>query len=103
MNKLSKISNSIPAFFSALFNKNTPFSAKLAVIAAIVYAVAPADFVTDLIPFLGWFDDALVMTVLFAIANKLIPDVVKESEKVDQARESREDYIDDVDYEVMED
>lgn len=94
MNKLNRIRTSIPAFFKALKNKNTPVPAKVAVIIAIAYAVMPADMVVDAIPFLGWFDDALVMTVLFSIANKMIPDYVMEKEK--------SEIIDDVNYETMD-
>lgn len=93
MNKFNKIRTSIPAFFRALTNKNTPASAKIAVLAAILYAILPADIVADFIPFLGWFDDAIVMTILFAIANKMIPDTVMEAKK-DQA-------IEDLDYEEV--
>ena len=94
MNKLNRLRTSIPAFFKALKNKNTPVPAKVAVIIAIAYAVMPADMVVDAIPFLGWFDDALVMTVLFSIANKMIPDYVMEKEK--------SEIIDDVNYETMD-
>lgn len=94
MNKFNRLRTSIPAFFKALKNKNTPIPAKIAVAVAIAYAVLPADVVVDAIPFLGWFDDALVMTVLFAIANKMIPDYVMEKEK--------NEVIDDVNYETMD-
>ncbi|MFO3717343.1 YkvA family protein [Anaerococcus sp. ENR1011] len=94
MNKFNRLRTSIPAFFKALKNKNTPIPAKIAVAVAIAYAVLPADVVVDAIPFLGWFDDALVMTVLFAIANKMIPDYVMEKEK--------NEVIDDINYEVMD-
>ena len=94
MNKFNRLRTSIPAFFKALKNKNTPIPAKIAVAVAIAYAVLPADVVVDAIPFLGWFDDALVMTVLFAIANKMIPEYVMENEK--------NEVIDDVNYEVMD-
>ena len=93
MNKFNRLRTSIPAFFKALKNKNTPIPAKIAVAVAIAYAVLPADVVVDAIPFLGWFDDALVMTVLFAIANKMIPEYVMEKEK--------NEVIDDINYEVM--
>lgn len=93
MNKFNKIRTSIPAFFKALTNKNTPITAKLAVIAAIAYAILPADLVVDVIPFLGWFDDALIMAILFGIANKMIPDAVIDHEK--------SEVIDDMDYEVI--
>ena len=95
MNKFNTIRTSIPGFFKALVDKNTPASAKIAVGLAILYAIMPADFVTDALPFLGWFDDAIVMTILFTIANKMIPDTVKEKEA------NKKTY--DVDYEVIED
>lgn len=52
------------------------------------------DLITDAIPFLGWFDDALVMTVLFTIANKMIPDYVMENET--------KEVIDDINYQVID-
>ena len=94
MTKFNKIRTSIPAFFKALKYKNTPIPAKIAVAVAIAYALLPADVVVDAIPFLGWFDDALVMTILFAIANKMIPDYVMDKEK--------NEIIDDINYEVMD-
>lgn len=94
MNKFNTIRTSIPAFFKALTNKNTPIIAKLAVVAAIAYAILPADLVVDAIPFLGWFDDAIVMTVLFSIANKMIPDYIMDAKK--------SEVIDDIDYEMID-
>lgn len=93
MNKFNRLRTSIPAFFKALKNKNTPVPAKIAVIIAIAYAVMPADMVVDAIPFLGWFDDAIVMTVLFSIANKMIPDYIMDAKK--------SEVIDDIDYEMV--
>ncbi len=92
---MNKIRTVVPAFFNALRNKETPMAAKLAVIAAILYAILPADIVTDIIPVLGWLDDAVVMTILIAVANKMIPDAVMDAEK--------QEVIDDVDYEVVDD
>lgn len=93
MNKFNTIRTSIPAFFKALTNKNTPITAKIAVIAAIAYAIMPADLVVDAIPFLGWFDDAILMSILFTIARKAIPDSVMDKEK--------SEVIDDVNYETL--
>ena len=93
MNKFNTIRTSIPAFFKALTNKNTPITAKIAVIAAIAYAIMPADLVVDAIPFLGWFDDAILMSILFTIARKAIPDSVMDKEK--------SEVIEDVNYETL--
>ena len=72
MNKFNTIRKSIPNFMKALFRKDTPLSAKLSVLIAIAYAILPADLVADVIPVLGWFDDAIVMTILFTVANNMI-------------------------------
>lgn len=93
MNKLNTIRTSIPAFMKALFNKNTPASAKIAVLAAVLYAVMPADLVADVVPFLGWFDDAIVMAILFTIAGKMVPDTVMDEKKEE---------IEDINYQEMD-
>ncbi len=48
-----------------------PWSALLSLLTALLYDVSPIDFVPDLIPLLGWFDDGVVTVVFvfFAIAS----------------------------------
>jgi len=81
MNKLMKIKNFIPTYFNAMKNKNTPISAKLLGIFAIVYAIAPADFIPDVIPFMGILDDAVVLPFLIYLTTKLIPDDIMDKKE----------------------
>lgn len=57
----------------ALFDKRTGWRARFAAGAALFYLIDPFDLVTDLIPLLGWLDDAAVASLGLWLASKLIP------------------------------
>lgn len=57
----------------ALFDKRSPWTAKAAAAAALVYLINPFDIAPDLIPFLGWIDDAIAVPLALWLATKLIP------------------------------
>ena len=59
--------------WAMLRHPDTPRSAKLAVLAAGLYVLSPVDFVSDLVPVLGWIDDGVVAALLLALAGKLMP------------------------------
>lgn len=77
--KLQEKINTIPLFFKALKNKETPILAKVMVIASIAYVVMPADVIADVIPFIGVLDDAIVLPFLIYLASKMIPEEIMES------------------------
>lgn len=74
--KFSKITNFIPSFVGAIFDKNTPISAKLMAILAIAYAIMPADLIADVIPVIGYLDDAIVFPLLIYMASRAIPEEI---------------------------
>jgi uncharacterized membrane protein YkvA (DUF1232 family) len=57
----------------ALFDKRSPWTAKVAAGAAIFYLIDPFDVMPDLIPILGWIDDLVVAPLGLWLATKLIP------------------------------
>lgn len=57
----------------ALFDKRSPWTARLAAAAAIFYLIDPFDLVPDLIPVLGWLDDAIAVPLALWLATRLIP------------------------------
>ena len=59
--------------WAMLRHPDTPRSAKLAVLAAGLYVLSPVDFVSDLVPVLGWIDDGVVAALLLALAARLMP------------------------------
>lgn len=57
----------------ALFDKRTRWGARLVAGAALFYLIDPFDLVTDLVPLLGWIDDALAVPLGLWLASKMIP------------------------------
>ena len=51
----------------AMRNPEVPWTSKVFAIASFVYLVVPVDLIPDVIPFLGWSDDAGI--VLAAVAK----------------------------------
>jgi uncharacterized membrane protein YkvA (DUF1232 family) len=56
------------------FDRDTPLQVKAALIGALAYFVLPFDAVPDVLPFLGFADDAAILaTALRMVANHLTP------------------------------
>ncbi|MFZ2887190.1 MAG: DUF1232 domain-containing protein [Minisyncoccia bacterium] len=72
--------------FRLFYDRGTPFVAKLLPIFAILYVAFPLDFLPDIFPILGWFDDASILVILISYALSKIPDDVYERAGLDPAR-----------------
>ncbi|MDO5086419.1 MAG: DUF1232 domain-containing protein, partial [Comamonadaceae bacterium] len=59
--------------WAVLRDVRTPWSAKLAVVLAVLYVVSPFDLVSDFLPLLGWLDDGLMGLLLLQLAFKFVP------------------------------
>jgi uncharacterized membrane protein YkvA (DUF1232 family) len=74
--KIRKVAAKIPFAADALSvwfcarDPATPASAKGMMLAALAYFILPTDFIPDLIPALGFTDDAAVMAALLAIIGR---------------------------------
>jgi len=74
----------VTAYYCA-FDRATPFQVKAALVGALAYFVLPYDFVPDMLPALGFADDAAVLaTALRIVAGHIRP------EHRDAAREALE-------------
>jgi len=63
----------LAAYYCA-FDRGTPLQVKAALIGALAYFVLPFDAVPDVLPFLGFADDAAILaTALRMVANHLTP------------------------------
>lgn len=62
--------------FKLFLDKETPLSSKLLPIFAILYTAFPLDFLPDIFPIIGWFDDATLLILLLSFALGRIPDAV---------------------------
>jgi len=64
----------LAAYYCA-FDKETPRHVQLALLGAIAYFILPFDFVPDMLPVLGFTDDAAVLaTALRMVASHITPD-----------------------------
>jgi uncharacterized membrane protein YkvA (DUF1232 family) len=51
----------------------TPLASKLVAVLALLYLLSPFDLVSDLLPFVGWIDDGLVVAGLLWLAYRFLP------------------------------
>jgi uncharacterized membrane protein YkvA (DUF1232 family) len=64
----------VTAYYCA-FDRATPFSVKAALVGALAYFVLPYDFVPDVLPALGFADDAAVLaTAVRMVAGHIRPE-----------------------------
>jgi uncharacterized membrane protein YkvA (DUF1232 family) len=64
----------VTAYYCA-FDRTTPFSVKAALFGALAYFVLPYDFVPDVLPALGFADDAAVLaTAVRMVASHILPE-----------------------------
>jgi uncharacterized membrane protein YkvA (DUF1232 family) len=79
--KLKRVASRIPfvedllAAYYCAFDNETPFHVKAALIGALAYFVLPLDGIPDILPLLGFADDAAVLaTALRMVSGHIKPD-----------------------------
>ena len=58
------------AAYYAAFDRATPLQVKAALIGALAYFVLPADAMPDILPLLGYTDDALVLVTALRMVSR---------------------------------
>ena len=79
--KLKRVAAKIPftedvlAAYYCAFDKNTPRHVQAALLGAIAYFILPFDFIPDMLPVLGFTDDAAVLAAAIRlVANHITPE-----------------------------
>jgi uncharacterized membrane protein YkvA (DUF1232 family) len=79
--KTRRVASSIPfaedllAAYYCAFDYNTPLPVKTSLVGALAYFVLPADVIPDVLPILGFTDDAAVLaTAINLVANYIRPE-----------------------------
>ncbi|NJM48416.1 MAG: DUF1232 domain-containing protein [Alkalinema sp. RU_4_3] len=62
------------SMYFCMIDANTPLIAKATIAGALAYFIAPVDGILDIVPFLGFTDDATVIAAAFAAVNANIND-----------------------------
>lgn len=75
----------LSAYYCA-FDRQTPAQAKAALIGALAYFVLPVDAVPDILPMLGYTDDALVLVAALRMVSSHIRDEHREAARQALAR-----------------
>ena len=75
----------LAAYYCA-FDKDTPTSAKATLIAALAYFVLPVDAIPDVLPVIGFTDDAAVLMTAMNVVVKNIRPVHREAARHALAR-----------------
>ncbi len=68
----------IITLYFGLRDKRTTVIAKLPVIVSIIYLLSPIDLIPDFIPFFGYLDDFIVISLLLNLSIRLLPAEVRE-------------------------
>ena len=79
--KLKRVAGRLPfaeellAAYYCAFDRQTPRHVQAALLGAIAYFIIPFDFVTDVLPVLGFTDDAAVLaTAIRLVASHIMPE-----------------------------
>ena len=79
--KLKKVAGQLPfiedllAAYYCAFDKQTPRHVQVALLGAIAYFILPFDFIPDMMPVLGFTDDAAILaTVIRLVAGHITDD-----------------------------
>lgn len=79
--------------YYVLIDENTPTSNKAMILGALAYFISPLDFIPDIIPVIGYTDDAAaLMGCIGAVSASITPEIKK------KAKSRLEDWFGDVDY-----
>lgn len=71
--KLAKgVIDSIKFLYSAMVDPRTPIEAKLIAIAALIYLISPIDIIPDIIPGIGFADDAAAIAAAVASISVIL-------------------------------
>lgn len=77
--------------FKLFLDRETPLQSKLLPVFALIYTISPLDFLPDVFPILGQFDDVTILVLFIAYALSRIPNSVYERQGLDPKR-SKIDY-----------
>lgn len=83
--KLPFAEDLVAAYYCA-FDRATPLQVKTALVAALAYFVLPADATPDILPLLGYGDDALVLATALRLVSTHIRDEHREAARQALAR-----------------
>ena len=85
--RLRRIPAALGVLWAALWDRRTPWRARLPAMLAALYLVWPLDLLPDFIPLAGWLDELVVVPLLLGLARRAMPaEVLARAEAAPRAR-----------------
>ena len=76
--RVERIKRELHLVYKAMCDSRVPLPTKAIVVAALLYAISPFDFIPDYIPVLGMLDDLIFVPLAIRLALRLIPKPIVE-------------------------
>lgn len=77
LQRLVKFKSNLQMMWYACRNPRTPWYIKGLMGLIALYLISPLDLIPDVIPLVGWLDDAILVPLGIALLLKLLPDEVR--------------------------
>lgn len=86
-----QLKTEVLALALAIRHRQTPWHAKLLLLAIVAYALSPIDLIPDFIPVLGLLDDLVLLPFAIVLALRLVPAAVMDECRA-RARDDRSEH-----------
>ena len=73
MRRLLQFKNELVTLWQAFFAPETPVYLKALMLLVPAYLLSPIDLIPDVIPIVGWLDDAIVIPLLVNLIVRMLP------------------------------
>jgi uncharacterized membrane protein YkvA (DUF1232 family) len=70
------LKSEVHALYLAARHPQTPWYAKLYLVAIVAYVLSPIDLIPDFVPVLGFLDEVVLLPFAIRLAVRLVPDTV---------------------------
>jgi uncharacterized membrane protein YkvA (DUF1232 family) len=75
--------------YYGLRDKRTKATAGLPIVVSVLYLLSPIDLIPDFIPFIGYLDDFLVISLLLNLSIRLLPGEVREESLIKASKHQK--------------
>ncbi|RWR02673.1 hypothetical protein ED28_06730 [[Pantoea] beijingensis] len=75
--RLARFKTQLMTMWYACRHPATPLYIKVLMAVIVMYVISPVDIIPDVIPVIGWLDDAIIVPIGVGLLLKLLPEEVR--------------------------